>query len=85
MDFRESKRETKSNERENSKMRMIVAALILTLCHSLESDTKKGTIQEGAICDELEAEQAIIELHDDLDDDDDGAISTTGKALYDFL
>jgi len=61
---------------------MIVAALILTLCHSLESDTKKGTIQEGAICDELEAEQAIIELHDDLDDDDDGAISTTENNAF---
>ena len=31
------------------------------------------------ICDEVEAEQAIIELHDDLDDDDDGTISTTGE------
>ena len=33
------------------------------------------------ICDEVEAEQAIIELHDDLDDDDDGTISTTGKTI----
>ena len=36
------------------------------------------------ICDEVEAEQAIIELHDDLDDDDDGTISTTGEILILF-
>ena len=61
-------------------MRVILAQLILTLCDALETDNTKGTIQEqGAICNELEAEQAIIELHDDLDDDDDGTISTTGK------
>ena len=58
----------------------VILVLTLTLFDALESDNTKGTIQEqGAICNELEAEQAIIELHDDLDDDDDGTISTTGK------
>ena len=37
-----------------------------------------SNIESDQICDEIEAEQAIIELHDDLDDDDDGTISTTG-------
>ena len=31
------------------------------------------------LCDTKDAEQAIKDLHDDLDDDDDGTISTTGK------
>ena len=37
-----------------------------------------GTTKK-TLCDTKDAEQAIKDLHDDLDDDDDGTISTTGK------
>ena len=35
-------------------------------------------LTEEPLCDLAEAEKAIVELHDDLDDDDDGTISTKG-------
>ena len=38
-----------------------------------------GTTKK-TLCDTKDAEQAIKDLHDDLDDDDDGTISTTGKS-----
>ena len=42
----------------------------------------ESNIESDQICDEIEAEHAIIELHDDLDDDDDGTISTTGLGTF---
>ena len=34
---------------------------------------------EKTLCDTKDAKQVIKDLHDDLDDDDDGSISTTGN------
>ena len=57
---------------------------LYSLCfiiHLLAANTNSEQIQihgTKSLCDTKDAEQAIKELHDDLDDDDDGTISTTG-------
>ena len=66
--------QTYSNERGNMHFTQL---LILTKVIFTRADNEIS----DQICDEVEAEQAIIELHDDLDDDDDGTISTTGETL----
>ena len=59
---------------------------LYSLCfiiHLLAAETNSEQIQihGTTLCDTKEAEQAIKELHDDLDDDDDGTISTTGNFI----
>ena len=44
-----------------------------------ENNLEQTQIHGQTLCDTKEAEQAIKDLHDDLDEDDDGTISTTGK------
>ena len=52
---------------------------LLVAENNSEKITAKAQIHGQTLCDTKEAEQAIKDLHDDLDEDDDGTISTTGK------
>jgi len=46
-----------------------------------ENNSEQTQIHGQTLCNTKEAEQAIKDLHDDLDEDDDGTISTTGNFI----
>ena len=71
------KRETKKNY-ENMRVISTISVLLGVTTTVALTTQHESNIESDQICDEIEAEHAIIELHDDLDDDDDGTISTTG-------
>lgn len=56
------------NERINETMRLFLIGVVVVAA--------LAELTEEPLCDLAEAEKAIVELHDDLDDDDDGTIST---------